>query len=107
MPELAELASPHVPMLDPSQVVVLGHEHSQATDWELSVIAARYLGPDGMGRQSLIAFVGDIPIAEGAQLLTTGSHAVRHWTRAATATDRLDATSMPMAVYRVAMAGTR
>ena len=28
-------------MLDPSQVVVLGHEHSQATDWERSVIAER------------------------------------------------------------------
>ncbi len=41
LPELAELASPHVPMLDPSQIVVLGHEHSQATDWELSVIAGR------------------------------------------------------------------
>jgi arginase len=41
LPELAGLASPHVPMLDPSQVVVLGHEHSQATDWELSVIAER------------------------------------------------------------------
>ena len=41
LPELADLASPFVPMLDPSQVVVLGHEHSQATDWELSVIAER------------------------------------------------------------------
>src|SRR6476646_9869451 len=41
LPELADLASPFVPMLDPSQVVVLGHEHGQATDWELSVIAER------------------------------------------------------------------
>jgi arginase len=41
LPELATIASPHVPMLDPSQVVVLGHERSQATDWELSVIAER------------------------------------------------------------------
>jgi arginase len=39
--ELADLASPFVPMLEPSQVVVLGHEHGQATDWELSVIAER------------------------------------------------------------------
>jgi arginase len=43
LPELADLASPFVPMLDPSQVVVLGHEHSQATDWELSAIAERSL----------------------------------------------------------------
>jgi len=41
LPDLTDLASPFVPMLDPSQVVVLGHEHSQATDWELSVIAER------------------------------------------------------------------
>ncbi len=41
LPELADLASPFVPMLDPSQVVVLGHEHSQATDWERSVIGER------------------------------------------------------------------
>ena len=41
LPELRDLASPFVPMLDPSQVVVLGHEHSQATDWERSVIAER------------------------------------------------------------------
>jgi len=39
LPELADLASPFAPMLDPSQVVVLGHERSQATDWELSAIA--------------------------------------------------------------------
>jgi arginase len=41
LPELANLASPFVPMLDPSQLVVLGHEQGQATDWELSVIAER------------------------------------------------------------------
>ena len=43
LPELADLASPFAPMLDPSQVVVLGHEHSQATGWELSAIAERSL----------------------------------------------------------------
>jgi arginase len=41
LPELRDLASPFVPMLDPSQVVVLGNEPGQATDWELSVIAER------------------------------------------------------------------
>src|SRR6476619_7041227 len=41
LPDLTDLASPFVPMLDPYQVVVLGHEHSQATDWELSVIDER------------------------------------------------------------------
>jgi arginase len=41
LPELANLASPFVPILDASQVVVLGHEQGQATDWELSVIAER------------------------------------------------------------------
>jgi arginase len=41
LPELRDLASPFVPMLDPSQVVVLGNEQGQATEWELSVIAER------------------------------------------------------------------
>jgi arginase len=41
LPELRDLASPFVPMLDATRVVVLGHEHSQATDWERSVIAER------------------------------------------------------------------
>jgi arginase len=41
LPELRDLASPFVPMLDPSQVVVLGNEPGQAADWELSVIAER------------------------------------------------------------------
>jgi arginase len=41
LPELQDLASPFVPMLDPSHVVVLGNEQGQATDWELSVIAER------------------------------------------------------------------
>jgi arginase len=43
LPELRDLASPFVPMLDPTQVVVLGHELSQATEWERSVIAERAL----------------------------------------------------------------
>ncbi len=41
LPGLRDLASPFVPMLDATEVVMLGHEHSQATDWERSVIAER------------------------------------------------------------------
>jgi O-antigen/teichoic acid export membrane protein len=37
---------------------VLGRTMPQIQLLVLSVVAARFLGPDGMGRQSLIAFVG-------------------------------------------------
>jgi arginase len=37
-PELAGVG-PRRPLLDPAAIVVLGHEHGQATAWELAVIA--------------------------------------------------------------------
>jgi arginase len=77
LPELADLASPFVPMLDATQVVVLGHEHSQATDWERSVIAERSIAV--VAAEALRA--GPAAAAERALAQLADATSSTSWTR--------------------------